>query len=120
MTTETLDPEIYRVMGQCWRVNCLRFHCTLVLSKGVAAFGAVALTAAAATTAILVKSQFKAIDSIAKVSDRLNIQTEALTGLQHAAQISGVENTVFNNTHFSYTVLTRHFKRLYSVKVPLP
>ena len=65
---------------------------------GVAAVGArvaklgAALTATAAgATALLVRSQLKAIDSATKMADRLGVATEALVGLRHAAKLSGVE-----------------------------
>lgn len=40
----------------------------------------------------LVEGQMEAIDSTAKLSDRLGIATEQLTGLQHAANLSGVSS----------------------------
>lgn len=48
--------------------------------------------AGAASLGALVKGQMDAIDSTAKLSDRLGISTEALTGLQHAADLSGVSS----------------------------
>lgn len=50
-----------------------------------------ALAAGAGMTA-LVKGAMESIDVTAKLSDRLGITTEALTGLQHAADLSGVSN----------------------------
>lgn len=52
--------------------------------------GAFAGLAGAAGVGALVKGQMEAIDSTAKLSDRLGIGTEALVGLQHAANLSGV------------------------------
>lgn len=52
--------------------------------------GAFAGLAGAAGVGALVKGQMDAIDSTAKLSDRLGISTEALTGLEHAAGLSGV------------------------------
>jgi len=46
----------------------------------------------------MVKQQMAAIDATAKLSDRLGIATEALVGLQHAAQISGVESETLNKS----------------------
>lgn len=46
--------------------------------------------AGAAGVGALIKGQMDAIDSTAKLSDRLGISTEALTGLEHAAGLSGV------------------------------
>lgn len=51
---------------------------------------AVAGIGAAIGSAFEVKEQFGIIDETAKLSDRLGITTEALTGFQHAAEISGV------------------------------
>lgn len=52
-------------------------------------------TAAAGAFGVVVKSQFDAIDSLAKVSDKLGITTEKLAGLRHAAEQSGVaQNTL--------------------------
>jgi len=63
---------------------------------GVAKFGAVLGAAALAGLAFYVGKAFKAIDATAKLADRLNISTKALTGLQLAANLAGVENEVFN------------------------
>lgn len=52
--------------------------------------GAFAGLAGAAGVGALVKGQMDAIDSTAKLSDRLGISTKALTGLEHAAGLSGV------------------------------
>ena len=46
----------------------------------------------------MIKQQMAAIDATAKLSDRLGIATEALVGLQHAAQISGVEAETLNKS----------------------
>ena len=48
-----------------------------------------ALTVGALT--VFVKHSMEAIDTVAKLSDRLGISTEALTGLQHAANLAGVD-----------------------------
>jgi len=63
---------------------------------GIAKFGAVLGAAALAGLAFYVGKAFKAIDATAKLADRLNISTKALTGLQLAANLAGVENEVFN------------------------
>ena len=44
----------------------------------------------------LIKQQMAAIDANAKLSDRLDISTQSLIALQHAAKISGVENEALN------------------------
>jgi hypothetical protein len=65
---------------------------TSIGSKVVAFGGALTALAAGAGMAALVKGQMESIDSTAKLSDRLGIATEKLTGLQHAADLSGVSN----------------------------
>ena len=40
----------------------------------------------------VIKQQMEAIDSTAKLSDRLGISTENLVSLQHAAKLAGVEH----------------------------
>lgn len=59
-----------------------------LVNPAVTAFAGLA---GAAGLGALVKGQMEAIDSTAKLSDRLGISTEALTGLQHAAGLSGVD-----------------------------
>lgn len=56
----------------------------------VAKYGAVAAGVAATGLAAVVKSQMSAIDSTAKTADKLGMTTEALIGLRHAAEMSGV------------------------------
>ena len=46
----------------------------------------------------LVKQQMAAIDANAKLSDRIGITTENLVGLQHGAQIMGVETATLNKS----------------------
>jgi len=46
----------------------------------------------------MIKRQMEVIDTTAKLSDRINISTEALIGLQHGAQISGVETETLNKS----------------------
>ena len=60
------------------------------LSKKVAAYGSAAALAAAAGVGVMVKQQLSAIDSTAKVSDKLGIATESLTALRIQAELSGV------------------------------
>ena len=56
----------------------------------VAAFGGALVAAAAgAGMASMIKNSFTAMDAAAKMADRFGIATEALTGLQHAANITG-------------------------------
>jgi len=46
----------------------------------------------------MIKQQMAAIDSTAKLSDRLGIATEALVGLQHGASIAGVDQGTLNKS----------------------
>jgi len=55
----------------------------------LATVGAVGVTAAGAGLALLTARAFESIDAMAKLSDRTGISTEALAGLQHAADITG-------------------------------
>lgn len=58
-------------------------------AKNVAKGVAIAATAATAALGAMVKSQLSAVDDMAKLSDRLDISTESLSGLGHAATIAG-------------------------------
>jgi hypothetical protein len=46
----------------------------------------------------MIKQQMAAIDSTAKLADRLGLGTESLVAMQHAAQISGVEIETLNKS----------------------
>ena len=61
---------------------------------------AVGLLAAAGIGGIgyMIKQQMSAIDTTAKLSDRLNINTENLVALQHGAQIAGVDQEKLNKS----------------------
>lgn len=52
----------------------------------------------------LIKQQMAAIDATAKLSDRLDVSTQSLIALQHAAKIAGVEKETLNK---SLEILTR-------------
>jgi len=54
--------------------------------------------------AVLVKQQMAAVDAAAKWSDRLGMGTEALIGLQHAAELSGV---AVNQVNLAFQRMTR-------------
>lgn len=60
------------------------------------AVGATAAFAAATVAAVRfgmeVKRQFAEVDSLAKTSDKLGVTTEAMAGLQLAANLAGIEN----------------------------
>ncbi len=65
---------------------------TVKAVKYGAALGAVAAGAAV----VLIKKQFSLIDATAKLSDRLGIATEQLTGFQYAAGITGTDTEKLN------------------------
>jgi hypothetical protein len=56
----------------------------------------VALAGAGFST--LVKQQFDAVDAMAKTADKLGVTTEALAGLQHAADLAGASNGVLESS----------------------
>lgn len=65
---------------------------TNVAGKYAAALG----IAGAAIGANLVTKQLKAVDALAKTSDKLGITTDALTGLRHAAELTGVASNTLD------------------------
>jgi len=46
----------------------------------------------------MLKQQMEAIDKMAKLSDRIGMQTGALAGLQHGAELSGVQHESLNKS----------------------
>jgi hypothetical protein len=52
--------------------------------------------AAAGASAALIKMRMTAVDNLAKTADKLGVTTEALAGLQHAAELSGVSTETMN------------------------
>lgn len=60
--------------------------------------GAAAAGVAVGALAALTKESMKLIDANAKMADRLGVTTEALTGFQHAANLSGVDANTFNKS----------------------
>lgn len=62
------------------------------VAKAAAAMGA----AAAAATAVIVEKNLESIDNLAKTADKLGITTQALAGLRHAAEITGVSQENFD------------------------
>ena len=58
--------------------------------------GAAFATAGAAATAAMVKLRLDSIDNLAKTADKLGVTTEALAGLQHAAELTGVGTDTMN------------------------
>src|SRR3954468_24115653 len=61
-------------------------------SKVTALAGAATALIAGGSLAALVHSSMEAIDTNAKLADRLGFTTESLTGLQHAAGLAGVDS----------------------------
>jgi len=61
-----------------------------------AKWGTATVAAVGAAGAAFVKMRMDAVDSIAKTADKLGVATEALVGLQHAAEISGVSTQTMN------------------------
>lgn len=57
-------------------------------TAGIAAAGAAAAVAAA--TAIVVKQQLEQIDTMTKFADRIGVNTVALAGMRHQAELNGV------------------------------
>lgn len=68
------------------------------VKSSTAMFNAFKVATAGAATAfgVMVKRQFEAIDSIAKVSSKLGIATEQLVGLRHAAGQTGVASNTLD------------------------
>lgn len=69
---------------------------TSSIAKIGAVGGALAGAAGIVGFGAALKDSFDSIDGAAKVADRLNITTESLQGLRHAADLSGVANDVFD------------------------
>ena len=66
--------------------------------KAVGVAAAASAAAVSAATLIIVKQNLATIDALAKASDKLGITTEALTGLRHAANLSGVAGDQFDKS----------------------
>ena len=66
------------------------FSATTVKSFGVMG------TAAAGAFGVMVKSQFSAVDSLAKTADKIGATTEALAGMRHAAELTGVQSNTLD------------------------
>jgi hypothetical protein len=54
------------------------------------------VAAVVAATALVVRSQLKAVDALAKTSAKLGLTTEDLSAFHHAARLSGLEVRTFN------------------------
>ena len=66
------------------------------MSKRMVQFGAVAIAAAAAGLALLVRRQLKLIDSLGKLSRNIGVSVADLQSMQLAAGLAGVESEKFN------------------------
>jgi hypothetical protein len=64
----------------------------------VAKIGAAFATVGIAAGIALTKMSLQNVDALAKVSDRLGIATQSLAGLQHAANLAGVENATLEKS----------------------
>lgn len=65
------------------------------VTKRVVKFGAASALVAAGALAALTKSSMASIDQLAKVADKLGVTTTALSGMQYAAEQSGLAVTTF-------------------------
>ncbi len=72
-------------------------------SKLLGIGASLAAVAGAGAIGLLVKKQFEAIDTTTKLADSLGIQTQALVGLQHAAEITGVGTEGMNKAMEKFT-----------------
>ena len=64
----------------------------------IAKIGAAFATAGVAAGIALTKMSMQNVDALAKVSDRLGIATQSLAGLQHAANLAGVESATLEKS----------------------
>lgn len=62
----------------------------------VAKIGAAFAAAATASAIALTKMSMSAVDNLSKTADKIGITTEALSGLHHAAELSGVSTETMN------------------------
>jgi len=67
-------------------------------TTSVAKWGAATVAAVGAAGAAFVKMRMEAVDNIAKTADKLGVATDALVGLQHAAELSGMGTEQFNKS----------------------
>jgi hypothetical protein len=85
--TEQLDRAVTKSRAQITQL-------TNELKKGIQTtvkYGAAAAAAGAAIGAKMVSNSLKAVDALAKTSDKLGIATEDLLALRHAAELTGVQ-----------------------------
>lgn len=82
-----------KFLGEMEKVEGRLSKTAFAMRKGINTAGMYSAAITAAGIAIgtkLVSGQLKAIDALAKTSDKLGIATEALGGLRHAAELTGV------------------------------
>jgi len=70
----------------------------------LAKVGGVAAAAAGAAGIALTKASMKSLDALAKTADKIGVTTEALAGLQHAGEITGVSTETMNKALQKMTV----------------
>lgn len=88
--TEKFTAGITKTIGQTDRLSSRMG----ALTKSVAGFAAASLSATA--IAHQMHDAFERADAVGKLSDQLGIMPEKLTGLQHAADLSGVATNTLN------------------------
>jgi hypothetical protein len=88
--TEKFTAGISKTLSQTDRLNNRMGS----LTKSVGAYVAAGLSAAAVTNKM--QSAFERADAVGKLSDQLGLMPEKLTGLQHAADLSGVATNTLN------------------------
>lgn len=72
-------------------------------TKTMATFGLVVGAVAVGAVASLIKNQFQAIDSTAKLADVLGFTTEQLSSYQFGAQLAGIEQEKFNSSMIRFS-----------------
>ena len=69
---------------------------SIAVTAKIAKIGGAFALAAGGATAALTRASMKNIDALAKTADKIGINTEALAGLQHAAELTGVSTETMN------------------------
>jgi hypothetical protein len=87
-------------------LNGFKSAVTSTAGKIVGITAGMAGVAGAAGMGMLVKDQMEAVDSAAKLSDKLGMDLQQLRGLQYAAEMAGASTETFNN---SLEMLNRNF-----------
>jgi hypothetical protein len=93
LTAEDQTGAAFRSLGR--RVASLGGN-VLAFSAKVAKIGTAFATAGTVAAAALTKSSMSSIDSLAKTADKIGSTTEALAGLRHAAERTGVSSNTLD------------------------